>query len=177
MPGLFAAGEVACTRVHVANRLASNSLLEGLVFGARAARAMAAPEAPAALPEAVPASRFSIRPAAPQAEVPQTPGAAAEWVADLMWRHAGLVRDASGLGAAVASLADAGARLERGVQADSTDPDDWRAANLALVGWLIARAALRREESRGGHRRRDFPDRDDLHWEFHVADLPQAESA
>ena len=163
IPGLFAAGEVACTRVHGANRLASNSLLEGLVFGARAAVAMAAgPDRPAALPEARMAGDdpSSTAPdAAPDEPVPA-----------LMWRDAGLVRDREGLTrlagrlTSVADRADAAAR-------GSDDPEAWRAASVARVGWLIARAALRRTESRGGHRRADFPDRDDVHWKVHVAEV------
>lgn len=163
IPGLFAAGEVACTRVHGANRLASNSLLEGLVFGARAATAMAAGAGPARLPPAVSATRFP----APAAGLGPAPAPAD--VPALMWRHAGLVRDADGLAELIHRLTVLSGALEAALD-DQTDPAAWRHANVTLVGWLIARAAWRRHESRGGHRRRDFPKRDDLHWRIHVAE-------
>ena len=163
VPRLFAAGEVACTRVHGANRLASNSLLEGLVFGARAAHAMTASQVPDCLPEAAPAARFSVPAAAP------LPGHELEDVPVAMWRYAGLVRegrDLARLAAALPSLAD---RLEHRLQATSAVAE-WREASITRVGALIARAAARRTESRGGHRRADFPERDDVNWKVHVAD-------
>jgi L-aspartate oxidase len=86
-----------------------------------------------------------------------------------MWADVGLIREASGLAAAVADIGTASARLEQN-PADRRDLATWRSASIALVGWLIARAALRRTESRGGHRRRDFPERDDVHWSIHIGD-------
>jgi L-aspartate oxidase len=174
MAGLFAAGEVACTGVHGANRLASNSLLEGLVFGARAAVAMQQP----------------LRAATQKPDRRQVPGPpeARGWrweatlnandrslstavVRDLMWRSAGLFRTRDG-------LQDAFTRLERAYAAERirlrstpSDGDLWRHFNLLTVARLIARAALRREESRGGHFRSDFPDRNDRDWKFHAVDV------
>jgi L-aspartate oxidase len=160
---LFAAGEVACTGVHGANRLASNSLLEGLVFGARAAAAMmAAVQAPslsAAVVDRVPAGRGGQEP----------PDAFA--IRDLMWRQAGLVRSRDGLEAAVEQLALWRAAAETLRAAAPADRERRRTASLASVGYLVARAALRREESRGGHFRADFPRRDDIHWQKHCADV------
>jgi len=162
IPGLFAAGEVACTRVHGANRLASNSLLEGLVFGARAAAAMRLAETEARLPSLVAA------PASP----PSVPGGAVITapVTDRMWRDAGLVRNGSTLGPLARDLDAEAAALEAGLDEGGGKHDAWRAANLARVGALIARAAYRREESRGGHRRADFPETDDVHWRIHVGE-------
>jgi L-aspartate oxidase len=164
VPGLFAAGEVACTRVHGANRLASNSLLEGLVFGARAAHAMTqASHRPASLPDAVLSVRFTIAAAEPLSggELGDIPAA--------MWRYAGLVREGRDLARLAAALPSRADQLEDRAQRTSTVAD-WRGASIARVGALIARAAARRTESRGGHRRADFPERDDVNWKVHVAD-------
>jgi L-aspartate oxidase len=171
IPGLFAAGEVACTGVHGANRLASNSLLEGLVFGARAAAAMRGPLEDARLRP----MRVDTTPGltAPAPADPSIDGASVD-VPAIMFERAGLVRDADGLKAAVAATASAVAALEPGL-AGARDASAWRRASIALVGHLVARAALRRTESRGGHRRADFPDRDDLHWRFGVADRRASE--
>ena len=175
LPALYAAGEVACTGVHGANRLASNSLLEGLVFGARAAAAMQEAPAAAALKAdrvvvdgswlidhvgAVP--RVGPKPTADS--VPPRPSMTGEAVRGLMWRAAGLFRTREDLDRAVAAL-DA-----EDVAASATTAEDWRHRNLVTVACLIARAARRREESRGGHFRADFPKRDDLHWKVHLLD-------
>ena len=164
IPGLFAAGEVACTGVHGANRLASNSLLEGLVFGARAGRAMREGAASKANP-------------APQSSPQPTSGAVARLEADpvelsrVMWQDVGLFRDREGLMRALAIFDAAWQALDARLQDNQPlDPDDWRTASIVTVGRLIARAALRREESRGGHYRADFPDRDDVHWKRRVGE-------
>jgi L-aspartate oxidase len=171
--GLFAAGEVACTGVHGANRLASNSLLEGLVFGARAAVAMQQPPAAASLkPDRKEAGGLSLEapPASPQPRASELEPLDTAAVRDLMWRSAGLFRSRDGLEGAVLRL-DHVYRTERErVRAKSTDGDAWRHLNLVTVAKLIARAALRREESRGGHFREDFPQRDDENWKFHAVD-------
>jgi L-aspartate oxidase len=163
IPGLLAAGEVACTGVHGANRLASNSLLEGLVFGARAAEAMkAAPRAGALRSSDV--EQWQVEPN--DGDLPE-----AFEVRDLMWRHAGLLRERVSLEGAVAQLeAWSGAVAARqNVRADSHDFR--QITSLITVGLLVARAAWRRQESRGGHFRTDFPHRDDLHWNRHVSDV------
>ena len=168
LPGLFAAGEVACTGVHGANRLASNSLLEGLVFGARAASAMQQPPEAAALK--------SDRVTRPGPE-PGVPGHVARpldspAVRDLLWQSVGLFRTQGGLLDAVSAL-DAAYEAEHSRVAAYTTPDleACRRFNLITVASLIARAALRREESRGAHFREDFPERDDRHWRVHLVDV------
>ena len=158
VPGLYAAGEVACTGVHGANRLASNSLLEGLVFGGRAAAAMCEPPRGGAIER--PRARGSMPAAAAATVVPD-----ADAVRELMWREVGVVRDATGLTRAVVTL-DGWRRA-----AHTGDPTGGSAiVSLTTVAWLIARAALDRCESRGGHARSDFPARDDLHWMVHVTE-------
>ncbi|MGE0447978.1 MAG: L-aspartate oxidase [Vicinamibacterales bacterium] len=171
VPGLFAAGETACTGVHGANRLASNSLLEGLVFGARAAQAMVAAPEPAALrPDRV---RVDAAPDRADAEEPIDTGA----LRDLMWKMAGLVRTREGLIGAVDRIGRAcRAAAREAARASEPRPDLARRLNLATVARLVARAALRREESRGGHFRADFPSRDDLHWKVHLVEEPQTGS-
>ncbi|MCU1385078.1 MAG: nadB [Acidobacteria bacterium] len=172
LPGLFAAGEVACTGVHGANRLASNSLLEGLVFGARAAVAMQQPARGAALKaDRIIADGSSlIAPAVdggddrPDAIRHQPSALDSEAVRDVMWRNAGLFRSREGLTDAVHALDGAGAA------APPATADEWRQHNLRTVAYAIARAALRREESRGGHFRADFPRRDDARWQVHIVD-------
>jgi L-aspartate oxidase len=163
IPGLFAAGEVACTGVHGANRLASNSLLEGLVFGARAGRAMTLGER----------SRHETGSTA----VPRPERAAAAFgiaeheVQALMWRHAGLFRDEQGLHRALSTLEELWRDLQgRNGPAGALDLGTWRLVSLVTLGRLIVRAALRRTESRGGHYRTDYPERDDIHWKRRVGE-------
>jgi L-aspartate oxidase len=169
IPGLYAAGEVACTGIHGANRLASNSLLEGLVFGARAADAMlGSPQEARLRPMRLASDDRSATSTVTGANVQ------AATVPDLMWEGAGLVRDAAGLRRVVVSVGAESRRLEALLSPASTR-GEWEQASIALAGWLVARAALRRQESRGGHRRADFPARDDLNWRIHVADRRAAE--
>jgi len=166
LAGLYAAGEVACTGVHGANRLASNSLLEGLVFGARAAAAMVGTPAAAPL-------KSNRRMAARWRDSTSTASSrilTAQEIRDVMWRDAGLFRNADGLADAVQRL---DASYERGLTTLRTGRPGasfWRDFNLASVARLIARAALGRQESRGAHYREDFPSRDDLHWKVHLVD-------
>jgi succinate dehydrogenase/fumarate reductase flavoprotein subunit len=91
---------------------------------------------------------------------------------DLMWRQVGLLRDRELLVQAVATLQGwyLAARRARAVR-DNDDPGLLRVFSIVTVGLLIARAALRREESRGAHFRSDFPSRDDLHWGRHVSEV------
>jgi L-aspartate oxidase len=172
LPGLFAAGEVACTRVHGANRLASNSLLVGLVFGARAGLAMQRALTPAGLP--APEFRAINLNGGPPAPV----GALSETaIRDLMWQSVGLFRDGDGLRHAARLLEIAHRKLQETLTTDaSIDLDGWRRANLLTVARLIARAALRRQESRGAHFRSDCPARDDLDWKIHVTDVNDAQA-
>jgi L-aspartate oxidase len=169
IPHLFAAGEAACTGVHGANRLASNSLLEGLVFGARAAAAMTGDvQAPRLFAD------LDDLPGEPATTPPAAKVPAAGDVRDLMWQHVGLVRTREGLMDATAKL-QAGEQVTTAALAGNPADDGLRrVASLVTVGYLIARAALRRAESRGGHFRADFPERDDINWRRHIADALRA---
>jgi L-aspartate oxidase len=162
LPGLYAAGEVACTGVHGANRLASNSLLEGLVFGARAGLAAARDCAGARVPTApnVDSDEGAVREDAVREDAARA-GAAAlavrKRVRRLMWERVGILRSRASLQRALSEF-------------DQIARAPLRAAprNSLTVATLIARSALRREESRGGHFRVDFPARDDERWRVHT---------
>ena len=156
LPGLYAAGETACTGVHGANRLASNSLLEGLVFGARAGAAMreemaAAPAKPDAL---------TVEPAAGKAAT-ETEQFIRE-VQQLMWSKAGIVRTRQGLSGAVHHLQTMAECLPLPFSRRNCE-----ARNIHTCGLLIARSAMARLESRGAHYRTDFPAHDDARFHKH----------
>jgi L-aspartate oxidase len=141
LPRLFAAGEVAATGVHGANRLASNSLLEGLVFGARAGAAMREC-----------ASAVYLRSARPPEA--QFPDAAAEELRRLAWEHCGIIRSGE-------QLARACEMLEGMPQKSCPEPNRelFEIRNMHAVISLIARCALARRESRGAHYRTDCPEK------------------
>ncbi|HUI38724.1 MAG TPA: L-aspartate oxidase [Thermoplasmata archaeon] len=147
LPGLLACGEVASTGVHGANRLASNSLLEGLVFGERVVRQLlhAAPGRP-------PVPRRLVRIARVKGEGKDDPGHMLPRVRDILWNLVGIVRTGAGLAEAERELL---AILARAEPPDGQPPG--AGANAALTGRLIARAALERTESRGAHFRSDYP--------------------
>ena len=151
--GLYAAGEVAGTGVHGANRLASNSLLEGLVFGARAARAIVG--------DALPAPGEVQLPEAPARATPP-PAAAREELQDKAWTWLGLEREAAGLRRLVAFLDRARAEDRPADRAQA------ELRNLVDVASAMAVSALFREESRGGHFRTDFPATDDHRFHGHT---------
>jgi len=178
LPGLYAAGEVACTGVHGANRLASNSLLEGLVFGARAGRAMAAgtdatgagTDAEGAGTEAAGAGTGAERAATNAEGAGRVALVSVELIRDVMWRDVGLFRERRALQQTVQMLDEPGRAVDAQLRRGGLEPQQWPAANLLTVARLIARAALRREESRGAHYRDDFPSRDDIHWKRRITD-------
>jgi len=153
LQGLYAAGETACTGVHGANRLASNSLLEGLVFGARAAEAMSA-EAGAG-PRSACHPQTTERNSATQTEPARQLRAA-------MWQHAGVIRNKEGLQQLSQQISDWEKSLTQ-----ASKREDFETRNLLVVADLVVRSALAREESRGAHFRIDCPRRDDAHFRKH----------
>src|SRR4051794_23884993 len=143
LPGLYATGEVACSGVHGANRLASNSLLEGLVFSRRIA-------------EVLPAELRPWSDAVPDRRTPGlVEGGARRALQEEMTSKAGVLRSADGLEACLATLDRVG-----GGATQTVDQDAWETTNLLTVSALLAEAALLREETRGSHWREDFPERD-----------------
>jgi L-aspartate oxidase len=154
LPGLFAAGETACTGVHGANRLASNSLLEGLVFGERAGLAAAqyASRRPAPKDGDGTRRRDLATPQAAAMTSPELAGIRGS-LKKLMWEKAGIVRDRKGLAAAVKQLAAWDRKLRR----IPLDRDHLELRNMVAVSLLIARSALQRDNSVGAHFRSDYP--------------------
>jgi L-aspartate oxidase len=143
--GLYACGEAACTGVHGANRLASNSLLETVVFGKRVAEHILSGEGGRAAPSgdvediAVPAS-----------------GIDRVGLQHLMWAAAGIERSGDGIREGISVLESNGPNPE-GAQSEEE--------RMSMIAALMLRAALARTESRGAHYRADYPERDDAHWQ------------
>lgn len=174
VPGLYACGETACTGVHGANRLASNSLLEGLVFAERIAADIAA------RPGADEAAAGPAGPARPPAAVtPLLPPAARTEIQRIMTDGAGVLRSEASLTRAADRLAALHADPDGLGDPDGPGPsgpakpaepgvDTWETANLLLVARVLVAAALRRTETRGCHWREDHPEPDDAAWRRHL---------
>ncbi|MDQ1672060.1 MAG: L-aspartate oxidase [Frankiaceae bacterium] len=156
VPGLYACGEVACTGVHGANRLASNSLLEGLVFAARIAEDLAATAADPPEEVLVDEVRDGLLDAATRPEV-----------AVAMSTGAGVLRTADGLARATDVVAGLASRATGGLGSAEPGPEAWQATNLHTVATCLLAAATAREETRGAHWREDFPDARDA-WCGHL---------
>jgi L-aspartate oxidase len=157
LPGLYAAGEAACTGVHGANRLASNSLLEGLVYGARAGQTMWEELKDTA-------ARSASSPEAPPAngDTRTDPEAFIREIQQLMWNKVGIVRTRQGLTEALQQLQALAAKLPPTASRRSCE-----AGNIHTAALLITRSALARLESRGAHYRTDYPEHDDARFRKH----------
>ncbi|HUS18995.1 MAG TPA: L-aspartate oxidase [Terriglobales bacterium] len=155
LPGLYAAGETACTGVHGANRLASNSLLEGLVYGARAGMAMRNEVE-------YPPAKLRPQPDIPASGGNNDPERWVETVKNVMGRNAGVVRTLSGLREALEILESVENRMP-----PATSRRTCEAINLREAAELIIRSAIARKESRGAHYRTDFPTHDDANFKKH----------
>ncbi|MBM2826943.1 MAG: nadB [Dehalococcoidia bacterium] len=163
IPGLYACGEVACTGVHGANRLASNSLLETLIFGYRIVqRTQEGTRISARDPHSAAGDgliyHLGTQPL-PRIEPPPVNLAALQSV---MWEKVGIVRSGEGLQEAAAILEAWSRSLE-----EPADKPSHELANLVTVGRLVTEAALMRQESRGAHYRSDYPDPSDQ-WLRHI---------
>ena len=147
IPGLFACGEVSCTGVHGANRLASNSLLEGLVFAERIGQVLAQGVGPPREPVDLDGPA-GLLPAEDRAKIQQT-----------MTDDVGVLRDEE-------SLSHAAKQLDDWAQTSGVDARTatWETTNIHAAARVITHHALLREETRGSHWREDFPERDDEHW-------------
>ncbi|MGH3332061.1 MAG: L-aspartate oxidase [Nocardioidaceae bacterium] len=152
LPGLFACGEVACSGVHGANRLASNSLLEGLVFSRRIAARLADGGLPPRQEPAVDTRVEGLVAESERARIQET-----------MTERAGVLRSAEG-------LAEGARELEAIAEKPAGEPGtpEWETTNLVTVSVALVEAARMREETRGSHWREDFPDRDDTRWAGHI---------
>jgi L-aspartate oxidase len=150
LPGLYATGEAACSGVHGANRLASNSLLEGLVFSRRIAEVLPGELRPWA------------DPAPDERSTGLVAGSARTDLQEVMTSRSGVLRSATG-------LADAAGHLDKltGVAAETPDVAAWETTNLVTIAGALVEAAALREETRGSHWREDFPERDDARWAGH----------
>jgi len=156
--GLFAAGEVACTGVHGANRLAPNSMLEVLVYSKRIIQRTAGQQGEDHLHD-IGEARYSLK----MEDLPQpdvSPSLRA--LQDMIWNKAGIIRDKAGLSQARTTLAAWHKRLP-----EPTDRPSYELNNLVLTGRLLVESALIREESRGAHFRSDFP-RHSTKWQKHI---------
>jgi L-aspartate oxidase len=162
LPGLYAAGEAACTGVHGANRLASNSLLEGLVFGARAAKSMLADALPLIASESAVAATKPMD----QAEKSEVESVIAN-LQRSMWVNAGLLRQESTMRQGQADLDKIESSLARFVQHRRSSRRLLEACALTTVAQSVLRAAQARAESRGAHYRNDHPYRDDQNFRLH----------
>ncbi len=162
LPGLHAAGEAACTGVHGANRLASNSLLEGLVFGARAAQSML--EDSLALVE-IGEPEQAIKPLSSYDE--KLVEIQIATLQRAMWAHAGLLRQESSLQEGLAAQASVETALAFFSQQGKTSRRHAEAQSLSRVAKAILQSASARRESRGAHFRNDFPLRDDQNFQKH----------
>jgi L-aspartate oxidase len=158
LDGLYACGEVSCSGVHGANRLASNSLLEGLVFASRIADDISARFAAGDL--------APTTAAAPQGDSGLLTADHRREIQRSMTAGSGVVRSAESLNTADHELATLAKAAESG---DVTpEPAAWETTNLLHLGQVLTTVAALREETRGGHLRSDFPERDDAHWLGHL---------
>lgn len=162
LPGLWAAGEVTSSGLHGANRLASNSLLESLVYGAHAGAGAAA--VARQIPDdfrGLPLENARLEDTDEALDLADIRNS----LKSQMWRSVGIRRDEAGMREAQENV-DRWRRYVLGRQ--FIDPDGWQLQNMLIVARIMIAAALARQETRGVHLRSDFPHTDDLHWNRHL---------
>jgi L-aspartate oxidase len=158
LPGLWAAGEVTSSGLHGANRLASNSLLEGLVYGAHAGQG--ASRAAAKMNDsfrALPLENLSVEGPSEALDLSDIRNS----LKALMWRSVGVRRTEQELHEALRSIMDWQKYV---LVRQFCEPQGWELQNMLAIARVVVRAALDREESRGVHLRTDFPETDNKHW-------------
>jgi len=161
--GLFAAGEIACTRVHGANRLASNSLLEAVVFSKRVVQRTEMPEGARHCEQSGATPMEEVYCSLPHRKVlPSVPSFNLPNLQSLMWNKVGIIRSGESLSKAANILATWQHSLPQ-----PTDRPSYELSNLVLCARLMTEAALLREESRGAHFRTDFPQHSPA-WQQHI---------
>ncbi|MEO6907352.1 MAG: L-aspartate oxidase [Abditibacteriaceae bacterium] len=161
IPGLLACGECACTGVHGANRLASNSMLEGLVFGIRTVEAAIAQKQTPPTEAAKSTFEESAMSRRPSEEL--LVASAKAKLQEAMWKSVGLVRNGDGLKQTLEMLNE----LYKTFGHPAPLRSEIELANMINTAWLITRSAWQRQESRGAHYRLDYPELDDVHWNCH----------
>lgn len=173
LTGLFACGEVACTGVHGANRLASNSLLECLVFGVRAGNNAAAyaKSQTSQQPPDIPISRCDDPELAMRFDE-ETIVAIKEAIRETLWENVAIEREGEGIELTLSDLDEIGAEIGFCPSSPNvlhtTNVDLCEAVNMLNVAWLITEASSIRTESRGAHYRADFPEQDDSNWNCRI---------
>jgi L-aspartate oxidase len=162
LTNLYACGECTSTGVHGANRLASNSLLEGLVFGNRIARKI---KKNITLSSINQSEELKLSYNTHQEKYKEyNPVELKKELQKLMWNKLGIIRNSSDLKKALQKIN----QWKFIFKSELKTADDFELANLIILADLIANSALQREESRGAHYREDFPQRDDINWKKHI---------
>jgi len=162
LPGLYASGEVACTGVHGANRLASNSLLEGLVFSDRIVRDL--DKYISSMEEEVRRLHIDLPGPAREGNKPEDVAEGLRRLQKTMTANVGTVRNEEGLLRALGDLRT----LHNSLKSPGADPDEYELYNLLTVAIHIVKAALLRQESRGAQIREDFPEPDNANWRHSI---------
>jgi L-aspartate oxidase len=163
IPGLYAAGEVSSAGIHGANRLASNSLLDGLVFGYRAAVKAESYNKSPSIDKAIESYKSKLKEHLPPKLSIEEIRKMKQELKTLMWDKVGIVRRGKDLRSALYELK----KIDHKLNFIPDDKDELELKNMATTSILIAQAALNRKESRGAHFRNDYPLQDDIHWRRH----------
>ncbi|GAH71054.1 unnamed protein product, partial [marine sediment metagenome] len=162
LTNLYACGECTSTGVHGANRLASNSLLEGLVFGNRITQKIK--ENKSLFSQKID-EEINISYNIPRGNIQGfDPKQIKKELQELMWNKVGIIRNSSDLKKTLQKISE----WKFVLKSELKTAEDFELANLIILADLITNSALQREESRGAHYREDFPDRDDVNWKKHI---------